>query len=96
MARNVEAAFEEMETIDILLIMRNYDGAEFAAVFNAETLKSQADSARHVRKYAVVGAPAWAKAMINLFAPVSPVDAKTFDLNSEMEAWAWVNEPPAD
>ena len=39
------------------------------AVFDLEAMKAQAQSTRHVRKYAVVGAPDWAEAMINFFAP---------------------------
>ena len=81
------------DVVDIILIMSNYDGAELSAVFNAEALKSQADSVKHVRKYCVVGAPLWAKAMINAFSPLSPIDAKTFDLDEEAAAWAWVNAP---
>lgn len=91
MARRTEAAFERLDEVDIILIMRNYDGAELSAVFNAEAMKAQAQSARHVRKYAVVGAPSWAKMMINAFSPFSPVEAKTFDLEEEAQAWAWVN-----
>ncbi len=93
MAQRVEQAFAGLDVVDMILIMRNYDGAELSAVFNSDAMKAQADSAKHVRKYAVVGAPLWAKAMINLFSPVSPVDAKTFDLDDEAQAWMWVNAP---
>jgi hypothetical protein len=98
MARGVEDAVADRQTIDILLIMRHYDGAELSAVLNPEALKVQTKSIWHVRKYGVVGAPAWAKAMINLFAPLSPVEAKTFDLDDEEQAWAWIEQPsaPAD
>lgn len=91
MASGVEAAFNRFDVVDILLVMRNYDGAELGAIFDAKALKAQAESARHLRRYAVVGAPLWAKAMINLFSPVSPVEARTFDLEEESEALAWVN-----
>ncbi len=93
MARRTETAFAAHDTVDILLVMRNYDGAELSAIFNGEAMKAQADSAKHVRRYAVVGAPLWAKAMINLFSPISPVEAKTFDLADESAAWRWVDQP---
>lgn len=93
MARTVEAAFSQRDEVDIIIIMWNYEGAEFSAVFNAEALQSQAQATMHVRKYAVVGAPAWAKAMINAFSPLSPVTARTFDLTDERYAWEWVNQP---
>lgn len=96
MSRRVEEAFADRHTIDILLIMRHYDGAELSAVLNSEVLKVQAESIWHVRKYGVVGAPLWAKAMINLFAPLSPVEAKTFDLEDEEQAWEWIDRSATD
>lgn len=95
MARRVEAAFERHETIDMLLLIPHYEGTELGAVFDTEALKAQLKSARHVRRYAVVGAPAWAKAMINLVSPLSPVEAKTFDTDEAPAAWRWVSETGA-
>lgn len=92
MARRVEAAFDRHETIDMLLLIPHYEGTELGAVFDTEALKAQARSARHVRRYAVVGAPAWASAMINLLSPLSPVEAKTFSADEAPAAWRWVDE----
>ncbi len=47
---------------------------------------AQLRSVRHVRKYAVVGAPAWARGMIEFSDFLSPVEAKTFDLADEADA----------
>lgn len=95
MARRVEAAFDRHETVDMLILIPHYEGTELGAVFDAEALKAQARSARHVRRYAVVGAPAWASAMIDLFSPVSPVEAKTFGRDEAPAAWRWVDETDA-
>jgi hypothetical protein len=57
-----------------------------------KALGVQARSIRHVRKYGVVGAPGWARAMIELSDHLSPVDAKTFDLAEEAQAWSWIEE----
>lgn len=92
MARRVEAAFDRHEVIDMLLLIPHYEGTELGAVFDTEALKAQARSARHVRRYAVVGGPVWAKAMINLFSPLSPVEAKTFGKDEAQAAWRWVDE----
>lgn len=92
MAREVEAAFKVHGEIDMILVMRHYDGADLSAVFDRVALKAQARSAMHVRRYAVVGAPPWAKAMINLFSPLSPIEAKTFELRDEPLAWQWVDD----
>jgi hypothetical protein len=91
MAAQVNAAFDAQKRIDMLIIMRNYEGAELGAIFDAEAFKAQLRSARHVRRYAVVGAPAWASTMINLFSPLTPVEEKTFTLDQEREARAWID-----
>lgn len=90
MAAQADAAFDRFGEVDMLIVMSNYDGAELGAIFDGDALGVQARAARHVRRYAVVGAPAWAKAMINLFAP-PPVEEKTFDLAEEAAARAWVD-----
>ena len=92
MADALKPAFERDEEVDILIVMRDYDGIEVGAVFDTKALSAQAQSARHVRKYAVVGAPDWAETMINVMSPISPVEARTFDLEDEASAWAWVRE----
>ncbi len=91
MAAQVDQAFEAQERIDMLLIMTHYDGADLGAVFDGYAMEVQGRSLKHVRRYAVAGAPAWARVMIELFDPLSPVEAKTFDLEDKDAAWAWVN-----
>jgi hypothetical protein len=90
MARQVDGAFDAYDRIDILLIMSDFEGMDAGAAFDGEALASQARSIRHVRKYGVVGAPAWARAMIEVSDFLSPVEAKTFDLAEEAAAWAWI------
>ena len=90
MAAQADAAFDRFGEIDMLIVMSNYDGAELGAIFDGDAFGVQARAARHVRRYAVVGAPAWAEAMINLFAPLTPVEERTFPLAEEAAARAWV------
>jgi hypothetical protein len=90
MASQVDAAFDALETIDLLLIITDFEGLDGGAVFDGPSMEVQARSSRHVRKYGVVGAPALARAMIEAFGHVSPVNARTFDLSEQAEAWAWV------
>ena len=79
MARTLQAAFDRLGEVDILIVIRQWDGLDVSAAFDGEALKAQALAIAHVRKYAVVGAPAWAKAMINLFSPLTTVE-DTVDL----------------
>lgn len=91
MAAEADAAFDGLGEVDMLLVMSNYEGAELGALFDGDALGVQARAARHVRRYAVVGAPAWAEAMIKLFAPLTPVEERTFPLTEEAAARAWVD-----
>lgn len=93
MAEDVEAAIDNLGEVDILLVFAAFEGATLGAIFDAEAIKASVRSIAHVRRYGVVGAPMIAKAMINLFDPVSPVDAKTFELNELPEARAWIDRP---
>jgi hypothetical protein len=70
--------------------MSDFEGLDADAAFDREALGAQVRSLRHVHKYGVVGAPAWVRAMIEFSDFLSPVDAKTFDLSQEAEAWAWM------
>ena len=93
MAERVQSAFDALDHIDILLLMSNFEGAELSAIADGEAMRAMTRSITHVRRYVVVGAPAWAQAMINVFGVVSPVHAKTFDLSEEALAWEWINRP---
>lgn len=91
MASEVTEAFSSVGTIDILIIIELWDGIELGAVFDSRSASAQAQANIHVRKYGVVGAPTWAKTMINLFSPLTPVEEKTFELRNIDQAWAWID-----
>ena len=91
MAAEIDAAFDAYDKIDILLILSDFEGADAGAVFDRDALSAQVRSVRHVRKYGVVGAPAWARAMIEVSDFLSPVDAKTFDVSELAQAWTWID-----
>ena len=90
MAGELKAAFAAQGTVDILILIEHWDGIEIGAVFDAKSVSAQAQANSHVRKYGVVGAPAWASAMINIFSPLTPIDEKTFEWSEVEEAWDWV------
>lgn len=96
MASVLDEAFSRLGEVDILIIMMKWDGIDMGAALDGKALKAQARANSHVRRYAVVGAPDWAAAMINLFAPLTPVEERTFALAEEAQAWAWVGEARPD
>lgn len=90
MADTLRKAFTRLGQVDILIVMKHWDGIDISAAFDGKALATQAEANSHVRKYGVVGAPGWAATMINLLSPLTPVEEKTFDLSEEEEAWGWI------
>ena len=90
MAGELKAAYAAQGTLDVLILIEHWDGIEIGAVFDAKSISAQAQANWHVRKYGVVGAPAWAAAMINIFSPLTPIEEKTFGPSEVEEAWDWV------
>ena len=91
MAGELKVAFAAQGTVDVLILIEHWAGVELGAVFNARSISAQAQANKHIRKYAVIGAPDWAAAMINLFSPLTPIEEKTFELSSVNQAWDWVS-----
>jgi hypothetical protein len=92
MAREVLAAFEERGEVDMLILLEDWDGISAGAILSRERVEAQVSAVRHVRKYAVVGPPDWAAALINGFDRILPVDARTFEAGDEAAARAWLEE----
>jgi hypothetical protein len=93
MADEVAEAFGKHGRIDMLVVFRRFDGATAGAAFEPKALKVELSSVVHVRRYGVVGAPAWADAMIAVGGLVTPIEARTFDQDEEAEARAWIDRP---
>jgi hypothetical protein len=92
MAREVLAAFEERGEVDMLILLEDWDGISAGAILSRERVEAQVSAVRHVRKYAVVGPPDWAAALINGFDRILPVDARTFEAGDEAAARVWLEE----
>ncbi len=94
MAETMNAVFDSGRTVSMLLHFDAFDGTEAGAMFDVENLKSRFRSLAHVDKYAVIGAPKIAAAMVDLMDKVIPVDARSFDQAEATDAWAFVGARP--
>lgn len=92
MSSITDKAMKAHGKIDMLLIMSNYEGSDLGAKFDGYANEVKVRSVAHIRKYVVVGAPTFARAMIKLSGTVIPVETKTFDLAEEEQAWAYLAE----
>ncbi|WP_267427720.1 STAS/SEC14 domain-containing protein [Methylobacterium sp. GC_Met_2] len=96
MSSVTDTAMQAHDKIDMLIIMSNYEGSDLGATFDGYATSVKVRSVAHIQRYVVVGAPAFAKAMINLSGMVMPVETKTFDLHEEPDAWAWLAQSHAE
>ncbi len=94
MAHLMDTAFDRPEKVSMLLLMRGVDMGDALASVNFASLKAQMRSVGNVEKYAVVGAPAAAEAMIRTMAPLLPLEARVFEPEEEAEAWDFVAARP--
>lgn len=90
MASVTDEVMKAYGQFDMLIIMSNYEGSDVDARFDGYSASVKARSITHIRRYVVVGAPAFARAMISLSGWVTPVETKTFELAEESEAWTWL------
>lgn len=94
MARVVNEAFDVHPRLSMLLVLEDYDLGDAVRSLTPEVLKSGIRAVAHVDRYAVVGAPAAAAAMIGLLNPLIPTEARTFGPAQESEAWTFVGAHP--
>ncbi|MDP4006717.1 STAS/SEC14 domain-containing protein [Methylobacterium sp. NEAU K] len=92
MSSITDKAMQAHGKIDMLLIMPNYEGSDLGAKFDGYANEVKVRSVAHIRKYVVVGAPTFARAMIKSSGTVILVETRTFDLAEEEQAWAYLAE----
>jgi hypothetical protein len=84
------AAFERGEKIDVLLRIRDFEWFEAQGAFRSSVFSAKMAALRHLRRYAIVGAPDWMEAMIRLTDRLTAIEMRAFDDDEEDEAWAWI------
>lgn len=96
---DVERAFAALDRagtgggkVDLLAVVRDWDGFRLS-VLGRDLFRGKLDAVGKVRRYAIVGAPAWMGAMAQLAGPVVPISIRTFDAGAEAEARGWLAAP---
>lgn len=95
MAERMNTVFDAREDVAMLLIFEDFEGRETGAAMNWPNARAQVRSLSKVTKYATIGAPEGANAMIEAMDNVIPVKARAFDRAEADEAWAFVDARPA-
>lgn len=76
--------------INLLAKFTSYDGFDPSLLMDGSFLGSKIGAIRHVGRYAIIGAPAWMKAVVSGVAPMMPFEMQLFDADDEAKARTWV------
>lgn len=90
----LEGAYELHDQIDVLVLVHDYEGFDWSALWHEETYLDKARAFKHIRKYAFVGGAGWMKTGATLVRPFMPMEIRQFDLDELDEAWAWIGANP--
>ncbi|MEN0001411.1 MAG: STAS/SEC14 domain-containing protein [Pseudomonadota bacterium] len=90
----LDAAYQAYGKVDLMVIIREFEGFELGILFDAQNWKSKSTSIARINKYAVVGGPSFVAATAQFIGSFLPVDIKTFVLDDVEDAWAWVGARP--
>lgn len=90
----LQAAYEEHDKIDLLVRISDYEGFDWNAALDETIIGAKSQALRHVRKYAVVGGPAWMRLAVGVFGPFMSVDVRHFSMRDEAAAWEWIEGRP--
>jgi hypothetical protein len=92
----LEGAYAAHGRINVIVIIEDYEGFEWNAVWREQTILRKTKAARRIRKYAVVGGPAWVRNAMRFFRPFLSIEMKHFTIGEAEAAWEWVGARPKE
>jgi len=100
--KDVKAAVEAMKPFleregkfNVLARMKDFGGFDLLAALDDDLVKTKYKAISKVEKYAIVGAKAWMRNLMELIAPLFSTEIRFFDLEEEHAAWEWVGAEQA-
>lgn len=90
----LQAAYERHDKIDLLVRISDYEGFDWNAALDESVTGLKSQALPHIRKYAVVGGPAWMRLAIGVFSPFMSIEARHFAIEHEAAAWEWIGGQP--
>lgn len=90
MAEFMKVVFDKKDNVNMLLDLTGFSGSDWDSMLDVEVIKSRFRALKHVKKFAVIGAPEKAAKMIGFMHKIIPVDARAFDADQADQAWSFV------
>ena len=91
-----EAEAEGFDSIDMIVIFKEYDGIDWESLFNEDTAKLRAEAFKKLGRYAIVGGPSWLKLAVEFFRPFGRVETKWFASEHINDGWNYINAKPIE
>lgn len=86
----LEGVMESDAKINVLAKFTRWDGFDPALLMDRSTMGSKFGMIGHLKRYAIVGAPAWMRGMVSAMGPMMPFEMRFFEARDEAEARSWV------
>lgn len=97
--QNAEDAVSQLKaTLDasnasrMMARVKNWQGFDLSALGSTSIAKSKAQFIKRLDRYAIVGGPDWLENVAETFGSLIDTEVKTFDLDEEEEALAWLKQ----
>ena len=93
--KTFETFFGRHQKVRLLNRIKHFGGIDPAIFMQSGLLSIKLAAIQKVERYAVVGAPGWMCKVIETVNPAfADMDMRTFPLDRENEAWAWLGAEP--
>lgn len=90
----INALFDRHDKVRLLGRIKHLGGFDPTILVQSGLIPMKLAAMRKVERYAIVGAPGWMAKMIVAMNPLFDVDMRTFPVDREADAWAWVEADP--
>ena len=100
--KDVKAAVDAMKPFleregksNVLARLKDFGGFDLLAALDDDLVKAKYKAVSKVDRYAIIGAKAWMRNLMELISPLFWTEVRFFDLEEEHAAWEWVGAEQA-
>ncbi|MDJ0643110.1 MAG: STAS/SEC14 domain-containing protein [Erythrobacter sp.] len=83
---------DDREPRKLMAVIKDFAGFELALLADRELFRMKLEAAKHLDRYAFVGAPKWLEGYISTMDTLTKPEMRTFDADERDEALAWLRE----
>lgn len=88
----LKAALDASNASRMMARVKNWQGFDLSTLGSTSNAESKAQFTKRLDRYAIVGGPDWLENVAETFGSLIDTEVKTFDLDEEEEALAWLRQ----